>query len=219
MKPSRKSFGMIAAGGLAALALAVLVHPDPAHAAILDFLPSDPSKVGKDDIIKVLVNLIEWGLMFASAIGAIFIVVNGYQYVLSAGNPEKIEKAKLGLTWSIGGFILVISSYAIVHLVASQLGFTQIGELNANKPGGLPSDARAIPTDIARILFIFAGAVAVAFIILGGYRYVTSQGDRDLVEKAKKTLLYAVIGLILIFVSATLFSFIANQLNVTNQFK
>lgn len=215
MTHRRNFLGAVAAGALAALALAILVHPEPAHAAILGFLPDNPSQIGKDDIIKVLVNLIQWALMFASAIGAIFIVVNGYQYVISAGNPEKIEKAKQGLTWSIGGFILVISSYAIVLLLAQTLGFQQADTLKNHQPGSLPASASGILTNIANILFIFAGAVAVVFLILGGYRYVTSQGNQDLVEKAKKTILYAVIGLILVFASASLFNFIATQLKVT----
>ncbi len=182
--------------------------------SIIGALPADPSQIGRDDIIRILANIIQWGLMFASAIGAIFIVVNGYQYIISAGNPEKIEKAKMGLTWSIGGFILAIGSYAIVVLLAQTLGFQQTDALKSHQPSSLPASAGGILTNIATILFIFAGAVAVAFIILGGYRYVTSQGNQDLVEKAKKTILYAVIGLILVFVSASLFDFIATQLKV-----
>lgn len=221
LKQWRNLLGVLALGSAAALALAALVHPESAHAAaIVDFLPNDPAKLGRDDVVKVLVNLIQWGLMFASAIGAIFIVVNGYQYVLSAGNPEKIEKAKLGLTWSIGGFILVISSYAAVHLLASTLEATQLKDsLEAHQPAALPGGAPGILTSISRVIFIFAGAVAVTFLILGGYRYITSQGNQDLVEKAKKTIIYALIGLIVVFISASLFDFIATSLEVTNRFK
>ena len=46
-------------------------------------------------------------------------------------------------------------------------------------------------------LLIIAGIVAVGFIIFAGIRYVTSGGDAEKVKKAKSTLLYAIIGLII----------------------
>lgn len=43
---------------------------------------------------------------------------------------------------------------------------------------------------------IGAGAlVAVVYIVIGGINYMTSSGDAGKVEKAKKTILYALIGL------------------------
>lgn len=221
MKWSPKTIGLVAGGAVAAVALAPLINPDPAHAALLDgIFGKDPNDINRNDIVRVLVELIRYGLIFASAIAALFIVVNGYQYVLSAGNPEKVEKAKMGLTWSVGGLILVIGSYAIVHLTAATLGFRQdkLNQLEQNKPAGVPEGAPGILDSIANILFIFAGAVAVIFIILGGYRYVTSQGNRELAEKAQKTLLYAVVGLIIVFTAFLIFNLIATRLEVTNQF-
>ena len=41
-----------------------------------------------------------------------------------------------------------------------------------------------------------AGLVAVIFIIVGGINYMTSAGDAQKVEKGKKTILYALIGLV-----------------------
>src|SRR5687767_6505835 len=94
--------------------LAVVLVPDLATAAsITDVIHKDPNNINTQDIIDVLVSIIRLALGFAAAIGAIFIVVAGYQYVLAAGNPEKIEKAKMGLTWSIGGFILAVGAFAI----------------------------------------------------------------------------------------------------------
>ena len=42
-----------------------------------------------------------------------------------------------------------------------------------------------------------AGLVAVIFIVIGGINYMTSAGDSNKVEKGKKTILYATIGLII----------------------
>lgn len=194
------------------IGLGILVVPEVTHAQSLvgDVIPKDPSQLGKQDIIDVLVWLIRWALLFASAIASIFIVVNGYQYILAAGNPEKIEKAKQGLTWSIMGFILVISSYGIVALLQQVL--QSKNRVNQVDVPGTPNSVGSVLENLAMIIFVFGGATAVLFLILGGYRYITSQGNPDLAESAKKTVLYAVIGLIVVFMSALLFNLVASTL-------
>jgi len=48
---------------------------------------------------------------------------------------------------------------------------------------------------------VFSGMVALVLIIYSGTRYITSRGDPTKVEGAKKTLTYAILGLIVIFLS------------------
>ena len=50
--------------------------------------------------------------------------------------------------------------------------------------------------DIVNVLLFIVGAISVLMIIIGGLLYVTSQGDSGNVTKAKNTILYAVVGLI-----------------------
>lgn len=186
-------------------ALAVLVGPDLAQAQGLPGINQDPGKMDLGNIVTVLVGIIKFGFAFAAAIGALFIVVSGYQYIFSAGNPEKVEKAKQGLTWAIVGFILAISSYALVLLLQQVLGskqkISQVPGLNLEGPG----QASTVLERLIEIGLLFGGAAAVLFLVLGGYRYVTSQGNRDLAEGAKNTITYAVIGLILVMLAAVIF--------------
>ena len=44
--------------------------------------------------------------------------------------------------------------------------------------------------------FIFTGAFALLFLVIGGARYAASAGDQGLITKAKDTILYAIIGLV-----------------------
>ncbi len=55
--------------------------------------------------------------------------------------------------------------------------------------------------DIIQLVLSFAGAVAVGFIIYGGYLYIASAGDEKKREAAKNILMYAVIGLVIIIVA------------------
>lgn len=45
-------------------------------------------------------------------------------------------------------------------------------------------------------VFLLAGGIAVIFVIVGGLKYVLSAGDPSQTAKAKDTILYAVIGLV-----------------------
>lgn len=48
---------------------------------------------------------------------------------------------------------------------------------------------------IVNILLYVAGAIAVLFILFGGFRFVTSAGDASKAASARNTILYAAIGL------------------------
>lgn len=57
---------------------------------------------------------------------------------------------------------------------------------------------REIVAKIIQILLAFAGAIAVIFLIIGGYQYVASRGNEESMEKAKRTIQSAIIGIIII---------------------
>lgn len=67
--------------------------------------------------------------------------------------------------------------------------------------------------NIVNWLLIATGIFAVAMIIISGIRIITSAGNAEKVGKAKKTLLYSVIGLALALLAATIVNLILNIIN------
>ena len=69
--------------------------------------------------------------------------------------------------------------------------------------------------DIARlvinILSVIVGVVAVIMIIVGGFRYITSGGDSGKVGSAKNTIIYAIIGLILVALAQIIVNVVLSQ--------
>lgn len=61
------------------------------------------------------------------------------------------------------------------------------------------------------ILMVVAGFVAVAFIIVGGFTYITSSGDPAGIKKAKETIINAVVGLVMAMVSFGVVKFITGS--------
>ena len=69
-----------------------------------------------------------------------------------------------------------------------------------------------IQTIINVILFII-GAIGVIMVIIGGIMYTTSGGDAAAVKKAKDTILYAVIGLVIAFLAFAIVNFVIGSLS------
>jgi len=58
-----------------------------------------------------------------------------------------------------------------------------------------------------KVVFTIAGIVAVLMVVIGGYTYVTSQGNPEATAKAKNTIIYASIGLALCMLSFAIVNF------------
>ena len=56
------------------------------------------------------------------------------------------------------------------------------------------------------------GLIAVIVIIIGGVNYMTSSGDSSKVKKAKDTILYASIGLVICALAAAIVNFVIDKL-------
>ena len=66
--------------------------------------------------------------------------------------------------------------------------------------------------NIISVLLFIAGAVAVIMIILGGIRYITSNGDQAQVKGAKDTIMYSVIGLVVAILAYAIVRFVVSHL-------
>ena len=67
--------------------------------------------------------------------------------------------------------------------------------LSSGCNGGSNKQIDNVIVNIINAIILVAGIVAVIFVLVGGVNYITSAGDTGKIEKAKKTILYACIGL------------------------
>ena len=64
---------------------------------------------------------------------------------------------------------------------------------------------------VINLLSLIVGVVAVIMIIIGGLRYITSGGSDTGVTSAKNTILYAIIGLIIVALAQLMVRFILGR--------
>lgn len=69
-----------------------------------------------------------------------------------------------------------------------------------------------ILTSVINLLLVVAGVIAVIMVIVGGIRYITSDGDSGKANQAKNTILYAVIGVVVTVMSYSIVNFVIGRL-------
>ena len=86
------------------------------------------------------------------------------------------------------------------YLAANDLGLPEV-----------PADTPRLQI-IANIAFLAVGVLSVIFVIIGGYQYILSSGDPQQTARAKETILYAIIGLVIAVSAATIVNFVIVRL-------
>lgn len=76
--------------------------------------------------------------------------------------------------------------------------------------GGTQKDVNDLVAQIINIFSWIVGVVAVIFVIFGGFKYITSGGDSNKVSSAKNTILYALIGLVIVALAQAIVIFVIN---------
>jgi hypothetical protein len=79
----------------------------------------------------------------------------------------------------------------------------------ANETGA--SDLNTKITHIINWISAIIGVVAVIMIIWGGFKYITSGGSDTSVASAKKTILFALIGLVIVALSQLIVKFVVQN--------
>lgn len=64
------------------------------------------------------------------------------------------------------------------------------------------------------VLSVVVGIAAVVMIIVSGFKYITSGGDANKVSSAKSTLIYAVVGIVIVVLSQFIVRFVLGAASV-----
>lgn len=74
-----------------------------------------------NDILIILANLIQIALILSGILAVIFITVSGIQYIVSQGDPARVQTAKSGIRNAVIGLLLASGSYLLVNFFTAQL--------------------------------------------------------------------------------------------------
>ncbi len=82
--------------------------------------------------------------------------------------------------------LIVLNSLIITALIVATPVFAQSADV---------SKIENFIKNITQVLVTLAGVTATAFFVWGGFRYITSSGNPEQLDGAKKTIMYSAVGL------------------------
>ena len=77
---------------------------------------------GLEALIERLGNIVNFLLSLLLVVGMGAIMIAGYQYMASAGSPDKQQQAKSALWWAVLGFVVIACAKGILIFVLSVIG-------------------------------------------------------------------------------------------------
>lgn len=134
-----------------------------------------------------------------------------------------IKKLKQLITTSVFSLLMAVPVLAPVTVGAQadiQNNVCSGSEFNADIDNptscaaateGAGSNVNDLIADVINIFSLIVGVVAVIMIIVGGFRYITSGGNDSNVSGAKNTILYAIIGLVIVALSQFIVRFVLDR--------
>ena len=115
------------------------------------------------------------------------------------------QKTKgLVIASAAGGALLVVPLAASAETEATK------GAKDA-MPEGAPEDLSVQLTNVTNTLLLAIGFVSVVMLIIGGFRYVLSNGNEKSVTGAKDTILYAIVGLVVALLAFAIVNFVLGR--------
>jgi hypothetical protein len=129
-----------------------------------------------------------------------------------------MKKIKEIITSLLVSCMLVVPVFAVVGVASAQPsieeGLDQGTCLSTNVTECGEDPDTKINTIIETIINIFSlvvGVVSVIMIIIGGFKYITSGGEPGSVGGAKNTILFAIVGLVIVALAQVIVRFVLNR--------
>jgi len=117
--------------------------------------------------------------------------------------------------------VLLSASPAFAQNGNSEIQESLCGGANLEAPTSNPAACQTdsgtnVNNIVNTVITVFSwvvGVVSVIMIIVGGFKYVTSGGESNGVTSAKNTILYAIVGLIIVAVAQIVVRFVLSNVN------
>jgi hypothetical protein len=123
------------------------------------------------------------------------------------------QKIKISIAAIFVG--IFVSSLALVTVPAVEVSAQNAHKQVCDSIGGCGNGGGKISGVIEAVINILSaigGIIAIILVIIGGVKYMTSGGDSNAAANARNTILYAIVGLIIVVFAQVLVRFVLQQI-------
>jgi len=82
--------------------------------------PEPPPKLA-ENIQPIIDNILDYLFPIAVLLSFVFIIVGGYMWIISGGDPARAKQAQGTLTWAILGLVIVLVIFGIIRILINFL--------------------------------------------------------------------------------------------------
>jgi len=146
-------------------------------------------------------------------LAVIMLAISGIVYITSTGDPARMELAKKIAIYTLSGFAIVVAGPTLLREIKD------LASSGAATGSNIIEEATSIGDIIENVmLFLLTifGILAVISFVFSGITYVTSAGDSTKADKAKKMIVYSIIGVVITGSGIILLNQIMSLLNISS---
>ena len=173
--------------------------------------------LGQQIFIPLLTNASNILITLSSVLAIIVVIYSGYKYFFAGADWVKEDGLK-GIRNGVIGLIVVLTTKVILTAIDSVFVIRDAATKESTtlltlqdgvfKDLRLSSFLNLVKAVVGGIAIPISSAVALFFLVLGGWFWITSNGDAKQIEKAQNAIKNAIIGLIVLLLATTITSLV-----------
>lgn len=145
---------------------------------------------------RILITFIKY---FIGSVAVIMLVRNGIRFIALAGNEESVTLDKKNVAFTSIGLILMIIASTVIDKVLYIVDITRYDSSTGVMPAINPDRGMQELIGITNVVVNFAAPIAILALIAGAVMYATAGGNEEQTERAKRLIILAVGGMVLIY--------------------
>ncbi len=173
----------------------------------------------KADGIGGLINgIVKFIIGVSTALLTIFILYGAFQLMTSAGNPERVDKGRKTIFWAILGFVILLVAGGTAAIIADILGGTVEPIDGTEIPDSPVSTFEGIINVMVRAsqwMFGILIALGTVMVLYSAFLYLFSGGNTERIDTARKTLVWAIVAMVVAVLAGGIGALVQNFVGVT----
>lgn len=145
---------------------------------------------------RIFITFIKYSI---GGIAVVMLVRNGIRLVALAGNEESVTVDKKNLVWISVGLVLIILASTLIDKVLYIVDPAKYSTLTGVEPAINPTRAATEIVGITNWVVLFTAPLGILILIAGALMYATAGGNEEQMNKAKRLILLAILGMVLIY--------------------
>jgi len=155
--------------------------------------------------------IVEMLLRVATYVAVVYVFWGGFMIMTSTGTPESVAKGRDKIINGIIGLIIAVMAASVVSYITVELtkGGSTTGLGLPDLTGDEGAGALAF---VLNLVYRLAAGITVIFVSISGFNFVTSGGDPQRVAKARNSIIYAIVGLIIALLAVAIIAAVGDRL-------